>query len=102
MTRPRAPWSSNLTRAVDLGEERVVLAEPDVQARTEPAPALTHEDRSAGHDVAVEALDAEPLRVAVAPVTGTALSFFCAMTADACRFLDDDVGDPHAPCRCSR
>ena len=63
--------------AVDLGEQRVVLAEPDVQARTEAASALAHQNRSAGHDVAVEALDAEALRVAVAPVAGAALSFFC-------------------------
>ena len=81
MTRPRAPWSANFTRAVDLGEQRVVLAEPDVEAGTEPAAALAHEDRSAGHDVAVEPLDAEALRVAVAPVAGTALSFFCSHDA---------------------
>ena len=77
MTRPRAPWSENFTRAVDLREQRVVLAEPDVEAGTEPAPALAHEDRAAGDDVAVEPLHAEALRVAVAPVPGTALSFFC-------------------------
>ncbi len=29
----------------DLGKQRVVLAEPDVQARTEPAAALAHQDR---------------------------------------------------------
>jgi hypothetical protein len=52
----------------DLGEQRMVLAEPDVQARLEAAPLLTHEDRSAWYDIAVVALDAEPLRVAVAAV----------------------------------
>ena len=57
-----------LDASVDLREERVVLAEPDVQARPEPAPALTHQDRPAGDDVAVEALHAEPLRIAVAAV----------------------------------
>ena len=62
--------------AVDLGEERVVLAEPDVEAGTELASALAHEDRAAGDDVAVEPLDAEALRIAVAPVPGTVLSFF--------------------------
>ena len=65
--------------ARDLGEERVVLAAADVQARLEAAAALAHEDRAAGHEVAVEPLDAQPLRVAVAPVAGTALSFFVAM-----------------------
>ena len=76
MTRPRAPWSSNFTAPADLGKQRVVLAEADVQARAEAAAALAHEDRPAGHDVAVEPLDAEPLRIAVAPVARTALSFF--------------------------
>src|SRR5688572_6835151 len=59
---------AELHRAVDLREERVVLAEPDVEAGAEPAPALTHQDRPAGDDVAVEPLDAEALRIAVAPV----------------------------------
>ncbi len=54
--------------AADLGEQRVVLAETDVEPRPEPAPALAHQDRSAGDDVAVVLLDAEPLRVAVAAV----------------------------------
>ena len=53
MTRPRAPWSSNFTRPVDLREDRVVLAEADVQAGPEAAAALPHEDRAAGDDVAV-------------------------------------------------
>jgi hypothetical protein len=52
----------------DLGEQRVVLAEPNVQARLEAAPLLTHEDRSAQYEVAVVALDAEALSVAVAAV----------------------------------
>jgi hypothetical protein len=55
--------------AVNLREQRVVLAEPDVQTRVEPASLLTDENRSAGDDVAVVALDAEALRVAVAAVT---------------------------------
>src|SRR5215204_1731140 len=44
----------------DLRKQRVVLAEADVQARPETAAALPHEDRPAGHDVAVEPLDAQP------------------------------------------
>jgi hypothetical protein len=39
--------------AADLGEQRVVLAEADVEPRPEPAPALAHRDRSAGDEVAV-------------------------------------------------
>src|SRR3954447_19657938 len=39
---------------VDLGEERVVLAAADIEAGTEAKAALADENRSAGHDVAVE------------------------------------------------
>ena len=58
-----------LDRAVDLREQGVVLAAADVEAGIESAAALAHQDRPAGHDVAVEALDAEALRIAVAAVT---------------------------------
>jgi hypothetical protein len=47
--------------AVDLGKQRVVLAEADVEAGPEAAAALPYQDRPAGDDVAVEALDAEAL-----------------------------------------
>src|SRR5437763_15879900 len=61
---------------VDFREQRVVFAQPDVQPRQEPPSALAHEDGPAGHDVAVVALNAEPLRVAVTAVARTALAFF--------------------------
>jgi hypothetical protein len=51
-----------------LGEEGVVLAQPDVQARSKSQAALTHEDRSARHEIAVEPLHAQSLRLAVAAV----------------------------------
>src|SRR5262249_26623462 len=54
--------------AVDLREDRVVLAEAGVEARAETASALPHDDRAAGHDVAVVGLDGEPLRIRVAAV----------------------------------
>jgi hypothetical protein len=54
--------------AADLCEERIVLAEADIQTGREPPTALPHEDRSTGHDIAVVALDAQALRVAVAAV----------------------------------
>ena len=38
ITRPRAPWSRELHPAVDLCEQRVVLAEADVEARPERRP----------------------------------------------------------------
>ena len=53
----------------DLGEQRVVLAKADVQPGLEAAAALADEDRPTGHDVAVVALDPEPLRVGIAPVS---------------------------------
>ena len=65
-----------LHRAGDLGEQRVVLPEADVEARAEAATALADENRSAGDEIAIVALDAQALRVAVAPVTRAALSFF--------------------------
>ena len=55
--------------AVDLREQRVVLAAAHVQAGLEPPSALPDEDGAARHDVAVVALDAEPLGIAVAAVT---------------------------------
>src|SRR6187431_3232010 len=57
-----------LHAAGDLGEQGVILPAADVQARAEPATALTHENRAARHDVAVETLDSQPLRIAVAAV----------------------------------
>src|SRR5688572_4783567 len=63
--------------AGDLREQRVILAQADVEAGLVLASALADENRAPGHEVAVEALDAEPLRVAVAAVTRRSLSFFC-------------------------
>ena len=54
--------------ARDLREQRVVVPEPDVQARTEPPASLADEDRSARDHVAVVPLDAQALGVAVAAV----------------------------------
>src|SRR5688572_3972038 len=63
--------------AGDLREQRVILTQADVEAGLVLASALADENRAAGHEVAVEPLDAEPLRVAVAAVTRRSLSFFC-------------------------
>ena len=57
-----------LDRAGHLREQRVVLAQSDVEAWAELAPALAHQDGPARDDIAVVTLDAEPLRVAVAAV----------------------------------
>jgi hypothetical protein len=69
MTRPLAPWSENLTVPSTFANSVSSLPRPYVEARAEAATALAHENRSAGDDVAVEPLDAEALRVAVAAVT---------------------------------
>src|SRR5687767_586452 len=54
--------------AFNLGVERVVLAEPDIEAGIEAPPFLTDQDRAAGDNVAVVSFYPEPLRIAVAAV----------------------------------
>jgi len=63
----------------DLGKERVVLAAADVIARLDPGAALADQDRPAGDQLSAEPLDAEALRLRVAPVSGTAQTFLCAI-----------------------
>src|SRR5690606_28417880 len=58
--------------AVHQGEQGVVLAEPDVHARMEPRATLAHDDRSCGHHLAAERLDAQHLRIRIATVAGRA------------------------------
>ena len=60
-------------------KKRVVFAETDIEPGLEAASTLAHQDRPAGDDVAVVALDAETLRIAVSPVARTALSFFMSL-----------------------
>jgi hypothetical protein len=52
----------------DFRKQRVVLPETHVESGPEPPTALPNENRSTGHDVAIEPLDAETLRIAVATV----------------------------------
>src|SRR4030095_16965424 len=70
--------------AGNFRKQRVVLAEPDVQAGAEPPTALSDEDRSARHEVAVVALDSEPLSVAVAAVSRAALAFLMRHECSCC------------------
>src|SRR3954469_3730140 len=65
-----------LHASVGLREDRVVLAQACVQAGLTRTAGPPHDDRAAGHDVAVVGFDAKPLRVGVAAVPRTALSFF--------------------------
>src|SRR5262245_20981711 len=58
--------------AVDLGEQRVVRADPDVEAGLESRAALAHQDGAAGHELAGEPLDAEHLGIRIAAVSRAA------------------------------
>jgi hypothetical protein len=58
----------DLDRAGGAGEERVVLAHADAVACLEARAALAHDDLAAGDGLAGEDLDAEHLRIRVAPV----------------------------------
>ena len=52
-----------LHRALDACPQRVVVAQPDVLTRVHTRAALPHEDRAGRDQLAVELLDAQPLRV---------------------------------------
>src|SRR5580765_2699446 len=72
--------------AVALGEDRVVAPDPCTGAGTEARAALAHDDRSRGDALAVEDLDAEHLRVRVAPVPRRAESLLVCHLAVLPRF----------------
>src|SRR5437870_9508441 len=54
--------------AVHLRKERVVGAEPDVEAGLEPRTSLADEDGATGHELAGEPLHAEHLRIRISAV----------------------------------
>jgi hypothetical protein len=54
--------------AGDLGKNRVVLATARIDARLEPATALTHDDRASRNQIAVVSFDTEPLGIRIAAV----------------------------------
>src|SRR5271166_3288339 len=58
---------AKLNNAGKLGEQRIVLAAPDVLAGLKGSAALAHDDRAAGYQFSAEYLHAEPLRVRIAP-----------------------------------
>src|SRR6266516_1907382 len=70
----KPPFATRLecNGSVALGEDRVVAPDSRAGAGTEAGPALADDDRPGGHALAVEDLDAEHLRVRVAPVPGRA------------------------------
>src|SRR5687767_71766 len=64
-----------LDPAVLQREQRVVRAHADVVACAVRRAALAHQDVAGQHLLAAELLDAEPLRLGLAPVLGTAACF---------------------------
>src|SRR6185436_3316632 len=60
----------------DLGEQRVVFADADIQTRLELRASLPDKNRAAADELAAEALHAQSLRIAVASVSGTADALF--------------------------
>src|SRR5258708_18055166 len=62
--------------AGDFGKQGVVLASSDVVAGLHAGAALAHDDRAPRHQLPAEGLHPQPLRIRIAPVLGTAESFF--------------------------
>src|ERR1019366_6955286 len=63
---------AELDDAADLRKQRVVLAPAHVLTRFDPRATLPDYDGTARNHLAAEHLDAQPLRVRIAPVFGTA------------------------------
>ena len=63
-------------RTRDRGKERVVLSAAHVSAGMDMAAALAHDNRPGGNKLAGKSLHAEALSVTVAPILGTAYTFF--------------------------
>src|SRR5215813_13465531 len=66
----RAPLVFKLDDAVNQRKQSVVFAATDVLARLPFRAALTRENISAEHALAAELLQAQPLRIRIAPVSG--------------------------------
>jgi hypothetical protein len=70
LAQPSAVAKCN--HAVNLGEQGVVFAPADVFTGLDFGAALAHDNRPARNQLPAESLHAEPLRIRVAPVFGTA------------------------------
>ena len=57
-----------LHRAADLGKQRIVLADADIQAGLDRCSTLPHDNRAAGDHLAAKGLHAQPLGIRVASV----------------------------------
>ena len=75
MNLPMRPRSLNSTMPGTLANRVSSLPKPTFSPGLYGA-ALPHDDRAAGNQLAPENFHAEPLRIRIAPVFGTAKSFF--------------------------
>ncbi len=74
--------------ARDLGKERIILADSHIQAGFELGAPLPNDDCSAVYQLAGEALDAQPLGLAISSVTGAPDSFFVCHTNLLACYID--------------
>src|SRR5690242_13863813 len=84
--------TGELDVSVDHREQRVVLADADVEPGVELGAALAHQDVAGAHVFAAEALDPEALRVRLAVVPGRRLALFVRHAS----LLSLDAGDADA------
>lgn len=63
--------------AVDLGKNREIFAESDVDSRVDLRADLPHDDVSRTDELAAVTFYAAPLTVAISTVSCTTASFFC-------------------------
>ena len=66
---PQPPAILEFQDATDFGEQSIVLPLANVIAWLEDRAPLAHDNRAARDELSGEPLDAEPLRVGIAPVT---------------------------------
>jgi len=52
-----------LHRSADLGEERIVFADADIDSRLDRCSTLPNDDRAAGHNLAAKGLHTQPLGI---------------------------------------
>jgi hypothetical protein len=65
-----------LDAAGDLGKQSVILAATDIQSGLHPRPTLPDDDRPTRNNLSAKRLKAQPLRIRIAPVSRSALTFF--------------------------
>jgi hypothetical protein len=82
-----------LYRSRNLGKQRVIAANPNIQARLELGSPLPHDDGSAIHQLSGKTLYSKPLGLAISSIPGAPYSLFvCHTDLLACYidFIDAD------------